>query len=54
MDNNTITCPHCNKKFALTKVITSQIENQLKEEHEKELNLLKKKYADDFNKSQKN
>lgn len=53
MDNNTITCPHCNKKFALTKVITSQIENQLKEEHEKELNLLKKKYADDFNKSQK-
>ncbi|HNU91199.1 MAG TPA: hypothetical protein PKO25_04955, partial [Spirochaetota bacterium] len=53
MDNNTITCPYCNKKFALSKVITGQIENMLKKEHEKELNLQKKKYEDDLIKSQK-
>lgn len=53
MDNNTITCPYCNKKFALSKVITGQIENMLKKEHEKELNLQKKKYEDDLIKAQK-
>jgi len=42
MDSNSITCPHCNKIFTLTKAITSQIENQLKEDNNKVINLLKK------------
>jgi len=53
MDNNTITCPYCSKKFALTKVITSQIEDQLKAEHDKEINVIKKKQEEELIKFQK-
>lgn len=53
MDNNQITCPYCNKKFALTKAITSQIEDQLKNEHDHEIDQLKKKQEDDIVKIQK-
>lgn len=53
MDNNQITCPYCNKKFALTKAITSQIEDQLKTEHEHEIAQLKKKQEDDLTKIQR-
>lgn len=52
MDTNTITCPHCKKNFVLTKVITSQIEEQLRTEHEQEINLLKKKQEDNLIKAQ--
>lgn len=39
-----ITCPNCGKKFALTQVITHQIEEKYKEQYAKEHKLKEEKF----------
>jgi hypothetical protein len=53
LDGNSIRCPYCNKDFPLTKVITSQVGAQLKDQFERQIAAMKQAQEDELVRARK-